>query len=116
MGQESGSGVRSQESKNLRTLGVIFGQGLDEFDGFEADADDLADEADDVFVVVFAVGVGLDAGAFVFADLVLVDDPLEGGAVAETVLEDFGGMSASVNEGLICSAVLAMLRRIFSTW
>ena len=37
-----------------------------------------------------AVGVGFDAGAFVFGDLVLVDDPFEGGAVAEAVVEGFG--------------------------
>jgi tRNA1(Val) A37 N6-methylase TrmN6 len=34
-------------------------------------------------VVVFAVGVGGDAAALVGGDLVLVDDPIEGGAVAE---------------------------------
>ena len=53
-------------------------------DGFEADADDLADEAEDVAWVVGAVGVG---GVF---DLVLVDDPFEGGAGAEAVIEGLG--------------------------
>ena len=59
-------------------------------EGFEADVDDLADEADDVFGVVGAVGVQADAAAGVFADLVLIDDPFQGAAVAEAVLEDFG--------------------------
>ena len=36
--------------------------------------------------VVVAVGVVDDAGAFVGGDLVLVDDPFEGGAVAEAVV------------------------------
>src|SRR5437762_4681661 len=50
-------------------------QALNDLYRFEADADDLADEADDVFGVFRAVGIGGDAGAFVGADLVLVDDP-----------------------------------------
>jgi hypothetical protein len=41
--------------------------------------DDLGDEADDVLGVVGAVGVVGDAAAFVSADLVLVNDPFEGG-------------------------------------
>ena len=56
---------------------------MDDFDGFDADADDLADEADDVFGVVGVVGVGADGGALVLLDVVLVDDPIEGAAVAE---------------------------------
>ena len=54
--------------------------------GFQGDGDDLADEAEDVVGVVFAVGVVDDAGAFVGGDLVLVDDPFQGGAVAEAVV------------------------------
>jgi len=46
----------------------------------------LADEADDVLLILFAVRIALDAGAFVFAYLILVDHPLEGAAVAEAVL------------------------------
>ena len=37
------------------------GQRLDNFDGLDTDADDLADEADDVFRVVEAIRVGFDA-------------------------------------------------------
>jgi len=59
----------------------------------------LADEADDVLLIVEVAGVAGDAGAFVGGDLVLVDDPIEGAAVAEAVVEDFGracGSSAGV--------------------
>lgn len=42
---------------------------------------------EDVFGVVGAVGVGANAGAGVFGDAVLIDDPFEGGAVAEAVVE-----------------------------
>jgi len=66
------------------------GQGGDDFDRIDADAGDLANQAHDVFRVALAVGIGADAGAFVFGDLVLVDDPFEGGAVAEAVVEGFG--------------------------
>jgi hypothetical protein len=37
--------------------------------------------------VALAVGVGGDVGAGVGVELVLVDDPVEGGAVAEAVVE-----------------------------
>jgi hypothetical protein len=49
----------------------------DDLLGFEGDGDDLADEAEDVAFVVFAVGVVGDAGAGVGGDAVLVDDPFE---------------------------------------
>jgi hypothetical protein len=67
--------------------------------GFEGDGDDLADEAEDVVVVVGAVGVVEDAGAGVGGDAVLVrrslrPDPFEGGAVAEAVVEGGGGDAA----------------------
>ena len=65
-------------------------QAADDVDRFDADADDLADEADDVFFIIRVVGVAGDSAAFVGADLVLVDDPIEGAAVAEAVVEDFG--------------------------
>ena len=42
---------------------------MDDADGFDADADDLTHEADDIAGVVFAVGV-----AFAF-HLILIDDP-----------------------------------------
>ena len=66
---------------SLRRAAVGFGEGVDDLDGFDGDADDLTDEADDVFGVVGEVGVGGDAAALVGGDLVLVDDPIEGGAV-----------------------------------
>jgi len=53
-------------------------QRVDDADGFQADADDLGDEAEDVFGVGVAVGVGADAGAGVFGDAILIDHPFEG--------------------------------------
>ena len=47
--------------------------------GVQAHGDDLAEEADDVFGVVRAVGVVGDAAASVGAHLVLVNHPFEGG-------------------------------------
>ena len=82
------------------------GEGGDELLGFEGDGDDLADEAEDVAfgVRVFgrgdAVGVVGDTGALVGGDLVLVDDPLEGGAVAQAVVEG-GGWDAAEGEGFV---------------
>ena len=68
--------------------------------GFERDGDDLADEAEDVSGVVGAVGVVDDAGAGVYGDAVLVDDPFEGGAVAEAVVEG-GGWDAAQGEEVV---------------
>lgn len=70
------------------------GEIADEADGFEADGDDLADEANDVLGIVRAVGVVDDAGAFVGGDAVLVDHPFEGAAIAEAVFVDFGRNAA----------------------
>ena len=53
--------------------------------------DDLADQAGDVVGGVGAVGVVDDAAAGVGFDEVQVDDPFEGGAVAEAVVEGLGG-------------------------
>jgi hypothetical protein len=66
--------------------------------GLEGEGDDLADEAEDVLFIIGAVGVGGDVGALVGGDLVLVDDPFEGGAVAEAVGE--GGSSARLVIGV----------------
>jgi hypothetical protein len=43
-----------------------------------------------VFGIVGAVGVVGDAAAFVGADLILVDDPVERGAIAQPLLKHFG--------------------------
>jgi hypothetical protein len=76
------------------------GEGGDDFLGFEGDGDDLADEAEDVAFVFVAVGVVGDVGAGVGGDAVLVDDPFEGGAVAEAVVEG-GGWDAAEGEGFV---------------
>jgi hypothetical protein len=69
--------------------------------GFEGDGDDLGDEAEDVVGVVGTVGVVDDAGAGVGGDAVLVDDPIEGGAVAEAVVECSGGDAAKEKEVVV---------------
>ena len=40
-------------------------QGIYDFDGFKADGNDLADEAQNVFLIVVTVGIIGDAGALV---------------------------------------------------
>ena len=53
------------------------------------------------FGVVGAVGVVDDAGAGVGGDAVLVDDPFEGGAVAEAVVVGGGGNAAQQQEVVV---------------
>ena len=60
-------------------------QRLHDLHGYQTQADHLAEQAHDVLGVVGAVGVVDDAAALVGLDAVLVDDPVEGGAVAEAV-------------------------------
>ena len=62
--------------------------------GFGAHADDLGDQARDVVGVAGAVGVVDDGAGGGGLDAVLVDDPFEGGAVAEAVVEGGGGGDA----------------------
>ena len=80
-GQWSVAGIGKQRKR---------GKLAHEADGFKADGDDLADETDDVFGGVGAVGVVDDAGAGGGGDAVLVYYPFEGAAVAEAVIVDFG--------------------------
>ena len=61
------------------------------FAEFERNCDDLADDAEDVLRVVFAVGIVDDTGACVGRDAILVDDSFEGGVVAEFVVGCGGG-------------------------
>jgi len=53
---------------------------------------DLTDQTDDVFLVVGPVRIAEDLVGVLLAalDLILIDDPLERGAVAEPVVVDFG--------------------------
>ena len=53
--------------------------------------------------VVGAVGVVDDAAALVDFDAVLVDDPFEGGAVAEAVVEGGRGNAAEREEVVTCA-------------
>jgi hypothetical protein len=76
-------------------MGLVPGREVaDEGEGFEAEADDLAEEADDVFGVVGAVGVESDAAAWVFGDLVLVDDRCCSGGSAGVVPASAQGASS----------------------
>src|SRR5208283_485044 len=56
------------------SVGLKGRHSLDDLHGFEADGDDLPNQADDVLGVVGVVGVVVDVAAFVGADLVLVND------------------------------------------
>src|SRR6266851_780416 len=72
-----------------RLRGVLLRQARHDAHGFQTDAHDLADEAHDVLLIVRAIGIGADAAALVLADLILVDHPVQGAAVAEAVLKRF---------------------------
>jgi len=80
------------------------GEGGDDLLSLQRDGDDLADEAEDVFGVVGAVGVVDDAGAGEWRRLgtvLVVDwDPFEGGAVAEAVVVG-GGDAAEEQEVVV---------------
>ena len=82
---------------------------MDDLLGFEGDGNDLLDEAEDVGGVVFTVGVVDDAGPGVGGDAVLVDDPLEGGAVAEAIVEG-GRWDAAGGEGFVVAEVGLVFR------
>ena len=79
--------------------------------GFQADGYYFADEAEDVLKVVGAVGVVDDAASAVGFDVVLVNDPFEVGAVAETVVEGGGGDVVESEE-----AVVGELLFVFGEW
>lgn len=49
--------------------------------------DHLPDQADDIFRIVGAVGVGFDAAKFVLGHLILIDDPIERAAVPEPIFK-----------------------------
>ena len=74
---------------------------VDEADGFEGDVGDLTDEAEDVLGIVGTVGVVGDSGTLVSGDLVLVDDPFKGAAIAEAVFEGVWGDAAEGEEGVV---------------
>ncbi len=62
----------------------------------QADAHHLADQADDVLLVVGPVRIGADAAALVFRNLVLVNYPLQGVAVAEPALKNLRRKNGSL--------------------
>jgi hypothetical protein len=56
----------------------------------------LADKSHNVLRIICAVGVVGDAAAFVGADLILVDDPVERGPIAQPILKYFGRNSTQI--------------------
>ena len=49
----------------------------------------LTNQPHDVLRIIRAVGIVGDAAAFVGADLILIDDPFERGAIAQPILKHF---------------------------
>ena len=86
-GDDNRKGKRDFRLGGSSSWEVEGGEGGDDLLGFEGDGDDLTDEAKDIAFVVCTVGVVGDAGAGVGGDAVLIDDPFEGGAVAEAVVQ-----------------------------
>ena len=112
MAGEAG-GLTAEKRRRSAQLARQQGQSgklADEADGFEADGDDLTDEADDVLGIVLAVGVVDDAGAFVGGDAVLVDYPFEGAAIAEAVFVDFGRDAAQGEKVVVLELGLVFAR------
>lgn len=89
------------------------GEFADEADGSKADGDDLADEADDVSGIVLAIWVVEDAGALIGGNAVLVDEPFEGAAVAESVPVDLCRDSAQGEEGVVLELGFVLGERHF---
>src|SRR5581483_1232564 len=87
--------VQGKTSLNSLRLSFIFGgesqigKALDNLHGFQADSDHLADQADDIFGIINSVRVIHNAATLVGADLILINDPFQSGAVSEAVLERF---------------------------
>ncbi len=75
-------------------------EGAEGGEGVEGEADDLGEEAGDVFGGVGAVGVQADGAAGVSGELVLIDDSFEGAAVAGAVVEVVG-RKAGEGEGRV---------------
>jgi hypothetical protein len=78
--------------ENLRALLRLYAEGgqfADDFHSFEADGDDLPDEAHDIFGVVRAIGIVGDAAAFINHYLILIHDPFERAAIVETAGVNF---------------------------
>ena len=77
----------------------------------DAGGDDAFDEFQDVLrVVASAVGIVRDAAALVGFDAVLVDDPIEGGAVAEAVEKS---SASKANAGTLVSPSQRSIRSEF---
>ena len=82
-------------------------QGLHDAHGFEADGDDLLDEADDIFRLVQPVRVVGDAAPGIGRDLILVNHPLQCRAIPQPIVKTFG---RDAFERQICGG------RLFRLW
>lgn len=96
----------------MRSAGLLLiqrGEGFDDADGFEADADDALEEVDDVArVVVLAapvVGVVHDAALLVRGDGVAFHDPLDGGFAVDDVVVGLGRDAAERGRGVVDDGV-----------
>src|SRR5262245_62961519 len=67
----------------LGSLRILLRQPRHDPHRLQAHADHLPDEPHDVLFVAGPVRVGADAAALALFDLILIDDPLQGAAVAE---------------------------------
>jgi len=76
-------------------------EAVEEFYRLDAYGYDLADEADDVFGVVFAVGIVDNAGAGIGGDAILVHDPFEDGVIIEAVFVDLGRNAAQGEKAVV---------------
>jgi hypothetical protein len=95
MGYDLSPALRASAA-DRRSSPLEGGQGLYDFHGFNAHANDLAHEADDVFGVVGTVGVAANAAVLIFGHLILVNHPFERAAIAQAVFKGFGRNAASL--------------------
>lgn len=64
-------------------------QFFDDRDCFQRYGDDFSDQLEDVFGIVLVIGIIDDSRPFVGGDAILVDDPVESGAIAQPVFKNF---------------------------
>jgi hypothetical protein len=75
----------------------------------------LADQTGNILRIVFAIRVVRYAAALVGGDLILIDDPFEGGAIAEAVFISFGRDAAKREELVVDERSLSLLSFILVT-
>jgi hypothetical protein len=63
---------------------------LHKLDGLKTHCNYLSNQPHNVLRIIIAIGVVGTAAALVGADLILIDDPIERGAIAQPILKHFG--------------------------